>query len=136
MQDPRADSRPPWLFHRLVQRWRTCPVGEPPGREVRPDDAIQEAYAGRDPRIWSCPSTVGKHGLRGHRRAMTLTWKSRSVKGERPMSCARVTLAGGLVALALAGPAPPAPAQEMPVRFHATAVNMSNVGRQGMHGLD
>ena len=52
------------------------------------------------------------------------------------MSCARVSLAGGLVALALAGPVSPAPAQEMPVRFHATAVNMSNVGRQGMFSLD
>jgi hypothetical protein len=38
--------------------------------------------------------------------------------------------------LALAALAPPLRAQDMPVTFHVTAVNMSNVGRQGMFGLE
>jgi hypothetical protein len=40
------------------------------------------------------------------------------------------------VALALAAAATPALAQDTPVTFHATAVNLSNVGRQGMTTLD
>jgi len=42
----------------------------------------------------------------------------------------------GVVALVLALPVPPLSAQEAPVTFHATAVNMSTVGRQGMFGIE
>src|SRR5262245_16912090 len=42
----------------------------------------------------------------------------------------------GLVLLALASPVPPSSAQDTPVTFHATAVNLSNVGRQGMFTIE
>ena len=42
----------------------------------------------------------------------------------------------GILGAALAVLAAPALAQDTPVTFHATAVNMSNVGRQGLSTLD